>query len=81
MSTDPVPPLPTPTTTKRRRTGPAHHESLERLLTTRDVAEMLRLHEKTVRRMVREGRLPCLRLGRAVRFKVDDILRWLSARG
>ena len=47
------------------------------LLTAREVARLLRLHEKTVRRMIREGRLPCLRIGRSVRFVVDDIDRWL----
>ena len=51
-----------------------------RLLTVREVAVLLRLHEKTVYSMVARGELPSIRLGRRVRFSRDDIIRWLSAR-
>lgn len=38
-----------------------------RLLTVDDVAEVLQLSPRSVRRMVADGRLPVIRLGRAVR--------------
>ena len=38
-----------------------------RLLTVDDVAEVLQVSPRSVRRMVADGRLPVIRLGRAVR--------------
>jgi len=37
------------------------------LLTVDDVAAVLRLSPRSVRRMIEDGRLPVIRLGRAVR--------------
>ena len=53
---------------------------LERLLTLAEVADLLRLSEKTVHRLVSARRMPCVRVGRSVRFVSGDVLRWLSAR-
>ena len=52
----------------------------EPLLTVREVADLLRVAEKTVRRWVAQRRLPCVRLGRAIRFARGDVFRWVSAR-
>ena len=50
------------------------------LLTIREVARLLRVSQKTVRRrMVDEG-LPSIRVGRLIRFEPGDVSRWLSAR-
>ena len=51
-----------------------------RLLTVREVAALLRRHEKTIYTMVARRQLPSIRIGRSVRFSHDDILRWVSAR-
>jgi excisionase family DNA binding protein len=53
---------------------------LEPLMTTDEVAAILRVNPKTVRRLVNAGRLPCIRFGRSVRFASGDVLAWLSAR-
>lgn len=53
---------------------------IEKLLTLREVAELLRVSEKSVRRLVAYRRLPCVRIGRALRFQSSDVLRWISAR-
>lgn len=53
---------------------------LEQLLTIAEVAQLLRVSEKSVRRMVVHRRIPCVRVGRLVRFVSGDVLRWLSAR-
>jgi excisionase family DNA binding protein len=47
----------------------------DRLLTTRDVCELLGVHRETVRRWANDGRLPRLRLGpgRRVRFREEDV--------
>jgi excisionase family DNA binding protein len=53
---------------------------LEKLLTAREVAELLQLNVKTVERMARAGRLPGLRVCGRVRFRPSDIASWLAAR-
>lgn len=50
------------------------------LLTLQDVAGLLRIHERTIRRLVAARRMPCVRLGRTLRFDPSDIERWVSAR-
>jgi excisionase family DNA binding protein len=50
------------------------------LLTVRQVALFLQVHEKTVYRLVSASGLPCVRIGGRLRFRSDDVLRWVSAR-
>lgn len=50
------------------------------LLTIAEVAELLRTSEQTVRRLVAARRIPCLRIGRQIRFVPGDVFRWLEAR-
>ncbi len=54
--------------------------SAERLLLLREVAELLRVNERTVRRWVAQEGLPCIRLGTRLRFSLRNVLRWVSAR-
>ena len=58
----------------------APSESLARLLTLEQLSHLLQLHERTIRRLVARRRLPCVRLGRSVRFDPADVARWLAAR-
>ena len=52
-----------------------------RLLTAREVAELLGVSAETVLRYVRRGELPAIRLpGGAIRFQPDAIDAWLTAR-
>ena len=55
--------------------------SLSRLLTVDDVATMLRLSPRTVRRMIAVGRLPVIRLGRAVRVHPAALAKLLEKSG
>jgi excisionase family DNA binding protein len=48
------------------------------LLTPDEVAEMLQIARKTVVIMAREKRLPCIRIGRFVRFDPVEIDRWID---
>jgi len=47
-----------------------------RFLTVAAVAEMLGLHSETVRRMVRERRIPAFKAGRSWRFDAGEIDSW-----
>ena len=52
-----------------------------RLLTLRETASTLRCSERTVRRMIDDGRLSALRLGRpgtSIRVDADEIERLLT---
>lgn len=51
----------------------------EVLLTVRQLAIMLQISPQTLARMRRAGRLPApVRRGRAVRWRLDDVTRWLD---
>jgi excisionase family DNA binding protein len=47
------------------------------ILTVHEVAEFLRVSEAKVYRLVKEGCLPAVRLGRTWRFRKDLLDRWL----
>jgi excisionase family DNA binding protein len=51
------------------------------VLTTALAAEFLQVNVEYLRRMVREGRIPCHRFpgGREMRFLRDELLAWLAA--
>jgi len=55
-------------------------DSEQPLLTVRDLANYLGVHEKTVHRWRRSQGLPCVVLGGRLRFLPRDVLRWLEAR-
>jgi excisionase family DNA binding protein len=51
------------------------------VLTAAMAAELLQVNVETLRRMVREGRIPCHRFpgGRELRFLRYEVLAWLAA--
>jgi excisionase family DNA binding protein len=51
-----------------------------RLLEAEDVANYLGVRTDWVYREVRAGRLPHIRLGRAVRFRTESIEAWIDSR-
>jgi excisionase family DNA binding protein len=51
-----------------------------RLLSSDDVADLLGMDARTVRRMARAGRFPFVELGhRTVRFRLFDVLNFIEA--
>jgi excisionase family DNA binding protein len=48
------------------------------ILTVREVAEYLRMSETKVYRLVKERRLPAVRIGKSWRFRKDLLDDWLS---
>ena len=51
----------------------------EPLLTVHDVARLLKVSEKTVRRLVASGKLHCVRVGSVLRFLPADLFRYVEA--
>jgi excisionase family DNA binding protein len=51
------------------------------VLTAALAAELLQVHVEHLRKMVREGRVPCHRFpgGRGMRFLRDELLAWLAS--
>jgi excisionase family DNA binding protein len=50
----------------------------EPLLTCEDAAKLLRVRVSWVYEAVRDGRLPCIRVGRHIRFTRSMLERWLD---
>lgn len=58
--------------------GPAEGRHAEELLTVRDAAKLLTISAKKLYRMAALGRVPHVRLGRSVRFRREDLERWIQ---
>ncbi|RLA42198.1 MAG: DNA-binding protein [Gammaproteobacteria bacterium] len=50
----------------------------DEILTLREVAEYLKLAEKTAYRLAAEGKLPGFKVGGSWRFKKEDIEAWIT---
>jgi excisionase family DNA binding protein len=51
-----------------------------RLLTVNEVADLLRVSRMTVYRLIHEGEVPALRVGRSFRLREDDVDSYLTQR-
>jgi excisionase family DNA binding protein len=49
------------------------------LVDQREAARLLSLSTRTVYLMSKDGRLPCLRIGRSVRYSPVDLAAWIAA--
>jgi len=52
----------------------------DEILTLKEVADYLKLAEKTAYRLAAEGKLPGFKVGGSWRFKKEDINRWIEER-
>jgi excisionase family DNA binding protein len=50
----------------------------EDILTIREVADYLKVTERTLYRLVQEGKLPAFKVGNSWRFRREDLDRWIS---
>ena len=55
-----------------------HPVAFEALLPAAQAARLLNLHPNTLLLWARNGRIPCLRLGRRVAFRASSLNQWLS---
>lgn len=51
--------------------------SFEALASAEEAAGYLRIHVKTLRRLAREGRVPCARIGKYYRFRLSELDHWV----
>jgi excisionase family DNA binding protein len=51
-----------------------------RLVTVDELAALLRLHHRTIRKLIASGELRVVRIGRAVRIREDEVERFLTER-
>jgi len=49
------------------------------IMTVREVADYLRMHEMTIYRMARQGEIPAYKVGNRWRFNRQRLEEWLSA--
>ena len=45
-------------------------------LKLKEVAELLKVSEKTIYRWVKDGKIPCYRINHQYRFRTDEINQW-----
>lgn len=50
----------------------------DEILTMREVAELLKINEKTAYRLAAEGKIPGFRVGGSWRFRRTDLVKWIS---
>ncbi len=50
----------------------------EDILTIREVADYLKITERTLYRLVQDGKLPAFKVGNSWRFRREDLERWIS---
>ena len=64
----------------RMLTQPAAPQEFPPVLTAALAADLLQVHVEYLRKMVRDGRVPCHRFpgGRELRFLRDELLEWLA---
>jgi excisionase family DNA binding protein len=56
-------------------------DSKPEILTPKEVAELLRVSTRKINRLVAEGQIPCVRIGkRRIRFKREAIMKWFRER-
>ena len=51
---------------------------MERLMTVEEVCQLLRIKKSTLYQWVHQKQIPCLKVGRLVRFRAEDIEKWLE---
>jgi excisionase family DNA binding protein len=49
------------------------------LLTIRQAAQLLAIGERTMWELTRRGAIPCVRIGRSVRYSPLDLRAWIEA--
>lgn len=71
--------MPDPKTSPAKVATSAHPQTLPPILKAAEVALLLRVNRKTLYEAVARDEIPgVFRVGRLLRFRRDDVLKWLS---
>jgi excisionase family DNA binding protein len=54
---------------------------MPKIMTTREMANYLKLHEITICKYAAEGKIPAVRIGKVWRFNKEVIDKWISSGG
>jgi len=50
-----------------------------KIITVKELSELLKVKEKTLYQWANLGQIPCIKLNRALRFDLDDIMAWIKS--
>jgi excisionase family DNA binding protein len=53
-------------------------ESGNEILTMKDICDLLRVHQSTIYKLIKKGKIPSFRIGSDWRFRRDRIERWVA---
>ena len=53
-------------------------DTMAEIMTTREIAKYLKLHEITICKYAKEGKIPSIRIGRVWRFDKTAIDKWIQ---
>jgi excisionase family DNA binding protein len=48
------------------------------ILTVKELGDLMKIHQSTVYRLTKEGRIPAFRIGSEWRFRKDQIVHWIA---
>jgi excisionase family DNA binding protein len=48
------------------------------ILTIKELGDLMKIHQSTVYRLTKEGRIPAFRIGSEWRFRKDQIVHWIA---
>ena len=54
-------------------------DTMAEIMTTREIAKYLKLHEITICKYAAEGKIPAIRIGRVWRFDKEAIDKWIRS--
>jgi excisionase family DNA binding protein len=59
---------------------PSHAAASSQFMTTAEVAQLLRVNQSTIYRLLRQRQIPALRIGSDYRFDKDAIEKWMAGK-
>jgi excisionase family DNA binding protein len=66
------------TSNKRPHVRKNEEFDMPQIMTTKELAKYLKLHEITICKYAAEGKIPAIRIGRVWRFDKEAIDKWIS---
>ncbi len=71
---------PLPALQENGDSAPATPSGIERLLTSKEASEVLKIHPKVLERMAKRGEVPALKVGKFWRYRASTLDAWINSR-